>query len=109
MAAKYNIIVDQGSDYDLSVNLTNDGVAIDLTGYAIRGQIRPTITSATLSASFTGTTVLASSGQFLISLTAATTTAMSPGLYYYDVEIYKSPYVTRLLEGTLTVRPEVTR
>lgn len=109
MAAKYNIVLDQGSDYNLSMNLTNAGTAVDLTGYSIRGQIRPTIISSTLSASFTGTTVSDSLGQFLITLSASTSAAMSPGVYYYDVEIYKNPYVTRLLEGTLTVRPEVTR
>lgn len=109
MSTKYNITLDQGSDYILDLNLSRAGIELDLTGYAIRGQIRPTITSSTLSASFTGTVVDASLGQFQISLSAATTAAMTHGMYYYDVEIYKSPYVTRLLEGTLLVRPEVTR
>lgn len=109
MSAKHKIVVDQGSDYNLKLTLSQDSVGLPLTGYNIRGHIRPSIGSSTLSASFVGTVIDDTIGEFLISLPASTTTAMTPGLFYYDIEIYNSPYITRILEGTLLVHPEVTR
>lgn len=109
MAAKYNITIDQGSDYALALDLTQDGVALtNLTGYAVRGQIRATYYSTTYN-SFTGTVVDDATGRFKISLAASVSAAMAPGIYYYDVEIYKDTYVTRLLQGTVCIVPEVTR
>lgn len=108
-APKYNIVVDQGSDYTLNFDFKRDGVPLVLTGYAIRGHIRPTKSSNTLTASFTGTTVDASAGRFKISLLAATSSALAAGLYYYDVEIYYGASVSRVLQGTLQITQEVTR
>jgi len=109
MAAKYNIIIDQGSDYTLNFTFERNNVAMDLTGYNVRGHIRPTITSSTLTASFTGTVIDASMGRFKISLLAGTSGALAAGLYYYDIEIYNGALVTRVLQGTLQITPEVTR
>jgi hypothetical protein len=46
-----------------------------------------------------------------LALSAATTAAMAPGVYVYDLEIYTASdaVVKRLLEGTVTLSPEVTR
>lgn len=101
--------VDQGSDFVLALELTRDGAAMtNLTGYNIRGQIRSTFTSTT-SVSFVGEAVDDTLGHFRISLTAAVTAAMTAGVYVYDVELYTGSYVTRILQGTLTLLPEVTR
>ena len=107
MSAKYNIVIDQGSDYNLKLTLSQDSVGLDLTGYAIRGKIKQNFTSAT-SVSFSATTIDATIGEFMVELTASTTAAMSAGKYVYDIEIYKDPYVTRILEGSLLITPEVT-
>ena len=63
------------------------------------------------SPTFTGTVVNATNGQLQISLTAAQTAAISPGKYFYDVEIFTSgdAVVTRLIQGSVVVTPEVTR
>ena len=110
-AGKYNITIDQGSDYALQLTVKENAVAKDITGYGVRGQLRPSITSSTLTASFTGSLVTAASGILKVELTNTTTAAMSPGKYYYDVEIYTSnnAIVQRLIQGTATVRAEVTR
>ena len=38
-----------------------------------------------------------------------TTAAVSPGKYYYDLEVYTGSVVQRLIQGNATVRAEVTR
>lgn len=107
MSAKYDIIVDQGSDYNLKLTLSQNGVGLSLVGYQVRGKIKQTYSSAT-SVSFTTSVVDDTIGEFLVSLPASTTTSMAAGKYLYDIELYKTPYVTRILEGTLLVKPEVT-
>ena len=46
-AGKYNITIDQGSDYSLQLTVKENAVAKDITGYSVRGQLRPSITSST--------------------------------------------------------------
>jgi hypothetical protein len=109
-AAKHNIVVDQGSDYNLKLTLKqNDVNMTNLVGYTVRSQVRTTKTASTVAATFTGSVIDDTKGIFMITLPAATTATMVPGNYYYDVEIYKGAYVTRLVEGKLTLTAEVTR
>ena len=110
-AGKYNITIDQGSDYSLQLTVKENAVAKDITGYSVRGQLRPSITSSTLAASFVGSLVTAASGILKVELANTVPAAMSPGKYYYDVEIYtgSNAIVQRLIQGTATVRAEVTR
>jgi len=56
-AGKYNITIDQGSDFSIQLTVKESGSAKNLTGYSARAQLRPTQTSSTLSATFT-TTIL---------------------------------------------------
>jgi hypothetical protein len=110
-AGKYDIVIDQGSSFALDLTVQEDGSAKNLNTYSVRSQLRPHITSSTLTATFTGTVVNATNGQLQISLTAAQTAAISPGKYFYDVEIFTSgdAVVTRLIQGSVVVTPEVTR
>jgi hypothetical protein len=111
-AANYNLVIDQGSDYALNLNIKESGSVKDLTGYSARAQMRPTKTSSTVSASFTCTVLTpASEGNIKMELSNAVSSAMSPGLYYYDLEIYNSGEVVvkRLIQGEITLNQEVTR
>jgi hypothetical protein len=110
-AGTYNILVEQGSTFSQSVTVKEDGSPRDLTGYNARAQMRPTRTSSTLTATFTCTISDPTTGLILMELTPATTAAIAEGRYYYDLEIYTNAdgIVTRLLQGEVTVSPEVTR
>ena len=108
-AGTYNITIDQGSDFSLQLTIQEGGSAKDLTGFSVRGQLRPTIDSSTLTASFTGTVTDASNGICTISLPYTTTDDISAGSYQYDVELYTASTVQRLIQGTATVKGEVTR
>lgn len=107
MALKANLVVDQGTTFASSIELLDQNdEAVDVTGYSARGQIRKHF-SSTNSVSFT--TGL-SNGSLVISLTANQTANIISGRYVYDVELVDSTgTVIRILEGIVTVTPEVTR
>tara|TARA_Y100001937_G_scaffold107219_1_gene149697 strand:+ start:227 stop:565 length:339 start_codon:yes stop_codon:yes gene_type:complete len=110
-AGKYDIVIDQGSSFALDLTVQEEGVAKNLSTYSVRSQLRQTITSSTLTATFTGAVLNAAQGKLQISLSPTQTANITPGKYYYDVEIFTSSdaVVTRLLQGTAIVSPEVTR
>lgn len=109
MALKANIVIDQGTDFSTSINVTNDdGDIVDLTGYTAAAQMRKHYTSAN-AYNFT-TSISAGQGIVTISMTANTTAAITAGRYVYDCELTSSSNaVTRLVEGIVTVTPQVTR
>jgi len=81
-----------------------------LTGYSVASQMRSTHDSSSIAATITGTVSNASSGQITLSLTNTQTSAIEEAMYVYDVEITSGAgSVTRILEGNITVTPEVTR
>lgn len=107
MAQKANITIDQGSTFSSGIELLNDNdEAVDVTNYVSRGQIRKHYSSSN-AVSFTTTL---SNGSLIISLTANQTAAIVAGRYVYDIELVDpSNTVLRILEGIVTVTPEVTR
>lgn len=107
MAQKANITIDQGTTFSSGIDLLNDNdEAVDVTNYTARGQIRKHYSSSN-AVSFTTTL---SNGSLVISLTAAQTANMVAGRYVYDIELVDpSNTVLRILEGIVTVTPEVTR
>jgi len=111
MAAKANIVIDQGSDYSTIITVTDDdGDAVDLTGYTGSGQMRKHYTSETktdFNISFASPRF---SGKVEISMARDVTETLEPGRYVYDVEITSASNIrSRLVEGIVTVTPEVTR
>jgi hypothetical protein len=109
MAIKANIVIDQGSSFFTSINITDtDDSAIDLTGYTGVAQMRKHYTSSN-AVSFTVSTV-PSEGALTLSLTAAATANIVAGRYVYDVELTdQNGVVSRIVEGIVTVTPNVTR
>lgn len=107
MAQKANITIDQGTTFSSGIDLLNDNdEPVDVTNYTARGQIRKHYSSSN-SVSFTTTL---SNGSLVISLTANQTAGMVAGRYVYDLELVDpSNTVLRILEGIVTVTPEVTR
>ena len=110
-AGRYNIQIDQGSDFDIDLTLSEGGSPVNLTGYSARAQMRSKKSDASPAASFTCTVTDATGGVIKMSLPNATSSSLSAGRYYYDLEIYTASdaIVKRLLEGEVTVDREVTR
>ena len=108
MAIIANLYIDQGTDYTITVDVTDSaGDILDLTDYTATAQIRKTYTSSSLSATFT-TSITAAAGQVTISLTDTQTSALEAGRYVYDLNIESAGGVkTRVIEGQ-AVTPGVT-
>lgn len=116
MANSLNITIYQGADFQRVLTLKSDAnTTINLTGYIFRGQARASYAAKVPAFSFVfalknqGT----NQGQVDWSLANATSAALkieAATEYVYDVEMV-SPggIVTRILEGTATVKPEVTK
>lgn len=109
MATRVNIVIDQGTDFETSVELTDtNGAQLDLTGMTAASQIRKHHTSSNSTAF--STTLANSTGTLILSLNNAVTSALSAGRFVYDVELTDSTSKkSRILEGIVTVTPEVTR
>jgi hypothetical protein len=114
MATVKHLTIDQGTTYSLSITVSDANAnPLDLTGYTLRAQMRKSYGAT----SYTAFTVTAAAdpttGELTISLTAVQTSALKAGRYVYDIEIVSpvvdGSVVTRVLEGIITVTPEVTR
>tara|TARA_B100000902_G_C27056121_1_gene786681 strand:+ start:546 stop:881 length:336 start_codon:yes stop_codon:yes gene_type:complete len=109
-AGKYNFTLEQGTTFSREITVQDSGSAMNLTGYTPRMQMRSTHDSSTIALTFTASISNAAQGKIQLSAAAAATTAVEEGLYVYDLEIESSSSgVTRLMEGQVTVTPEVTR
>lgn len=106
MAVKANITIDQGADYSTTLDVTDDaGEPTDLTGYTGAAQMRKHYSSAN-SYAFT---VAIANGSVTLSMNSATTANITAGRYVYDCEITNGGVVSRLVEGIVTISPQVTR
>lgn len=111
MAAKHNITIRQGATFALNIALKNaSNTPVDLTGYTARGQLRPEYTSDEY-VDFTASISTPALGIVTISLTAQQTELLESMHYVYDIEVVSllGEPVYRVIEGTATVYPEVTR
>jgi hypothetical protein len=107
MAVKTNIVIDQGTDFNSSFTFTDESdEPIDFSIYTANSQLRKTYTS---SISYTFQTSLTNNGIIILSMNAATTSNLSPGRYVYDLEVEAAGVRSRLVEGVVTVTPQVTR
>lgn len=109
MAIKANLVIDQGTDYETIIDVTDEnGDSVNLAGYSGAAQMRKHY-SSTAQTAFT-VSISAQAGTVTLSMNAATTNAISAGRYVYDCELRTSSnVVSRLLEGIVTVTPQVTR
>lgn len=109
MGTKVNLLIDQGSTFESTIDLTDDeGNLVDLTNYTAAGQIRKHYTSS--NAVNFSVTLGGANGTITIGLSANATANLVAGRYVYDVELIDvSGDVSRLFEGIVTVTPQVTR
>jgi hypothetical protein len=109
MAIKANLIIDQGATYATKLNITDaNGSAVDLTGYTAAAQIRKHYTSSN-STPFS-VSLTAATGAVVLSLSSNATANLISGRYVYDVELTDGAgRVSRIIEGTVTITPNVTR
>jgi hypothetical protein len=113
-AATHDIYIEQGATFRLSLVWKDSAQApINLTGYTARMQIRQSIASSTTVLSLTtaqAITLGGALGTIEVVISAAQTSALTIRKGVYDLELEASNgVVTRLLQGSVEVSPEVTR
>ena len=109
MATKANLVIDQGTTFSTDLYLTDDGgEPLLLAGYVANSQIRKWYTSSNPSATFT-TSINVAAGSVTLNLTSNQTSNLVSGRYVYDVEIDNGTTISRIVEGIVTVTPQVTR
>jgi len=112
MASYVELYMDQGATFNNTINLTDDltNAKVNISGYTVRSQMRRSYYSANATANIVCTITDAANGTVLMSLAAANTSNIKAGRYLFDVETVSSQGVTsRILEGIITVTPEITR
>lgn len=112
MAAYVELYMDQGATFNNTLNITDDltNAKVNIQGYSVSSQMRRSYYSANASANIVCTITDAANGTILMSLGAANTTNIKAGRYLFDVETVDTNGVTsRILEGIITVTPQITR
>ena len=111
MAMTAYLDIDQGSDFHVTIDLeNNDGTPMNIAGTQIHSQFRKSYNSSTAYA-FVCEIVDGVNGKFSLTLPGVTSSNIKPGRYLYDVEVYNSSLnsKSRVVEGIVTISPEITK
>jgi len=114
-AGKYAFCIEQGATLQKTIIYRDSsGAYVDLTGYNARMHIRPSPSSDEVywsGSTATGELPFVSepSGTLLIYISATQSMALDFDKAVYDLELYSGSFVTRLLEGNVSLSREVTR
>ena len=112
MAERFNIVIDQGSDFIQSYNIIHQttGNPYDLTGFTIASEMRKQYSDALPTATFTASIATPpTSGSISIALPASGSMGIPADCYVYDIELTLGSSVVRIVEGKAIVSPEVTK
>ena len=109
--AYVELTLDQGTTFQTSISLTNDEqTTINVTNYVFASQIRKSYYSSNAVANITVSIANAATGNVTLSMTPANTANVKAGRYLYDLTMTDTGGVkTRVIEGIITVTPQVTR
>tara|TARA_R110000822_G_scaffold86391_5_gene201428 strand:- start:1014 stop:1349 length:336 start_codon:yes stop_codon:yes gene_type:complete len=109
-AIQLNLYVEAGATYSRSLVYTNDnGSVFDLTGYTAELQVRESASSPTAKLTVFPT-IEVDTGTIAWEFTAVQTASLANELYVYAMELYgPDDLVIRLIQGAVTVSPEVVR
>lgn len=111
MASQVELFCDQGSTFTYTLDIANDdGSKINIAGYSFSSSIRKSYYSSTVAANLAVTIGDAANGNVSLSMNSATTANIKAGRYLYDVRMVDtSNVVTRVIEGIITIYPQVTK
>jgi hypothetical protein len=111
LAANYDITIDRAAEYTFVLTINNQaGTAVNIGAAAFYADIR-NVNSSRKAVSFTPTILDSGvNGQVSFNLTEANTLALQPSSnYVYDIFMRRSGVADRLIEGSVTVRDNVTK
>jgi hypothetical protein len=113
-AGTLDFTIEQGATFNLLLTWKINNVAVNLTGYTARLAARVDVEDTEVILSLTtangGITLGGALGTISLDQTAVQTTLLPAGQFVYDLELISAiGVVTRLLQGELSISPEVTR
>jgi hypothetical protein len=105
------LTIDQGTTFTASIDLAQDDeTAINVATSVFTSQIRKSYYSSNPTANLTVSILDAANGRISLSLSASQTSNIRAGRYLYDVKMVNSSNTTlRLIEGIVTVTPQISR
>ena len=113
MATIINFTVDAGTSFEGIVTIQNeDDTIFDLTGLVPYSQMRISYYTSKFTEIAAEVYGDPTNGQIRLSMIPSVTGNVKPSRYVYDVEVHNPldvDYVKRVLEGIITVYPQVTR
>lgn len=114
MANTYNITIEQGADFNLSLQYKDStGNAVNLTGYTARSQVRSSYSAPTALLTLTTEngciSIDGANGAITLAANAAQTAIIPASNGVYDIELVAGASVIRFLEGSVRITPEVTK
>lgn len=112
MAGYAELFVDQGSSFNNVINLTDDisNVNVNIYGYTVVSQMRRSYYSANATANITCEITNALNGEITMSMSPGVTANIKAGRYLFDMQTTdRDGFVSRVLEGIITVTPRVSR
>lgn len=121
-AANLDILIEQGATFIQKLTIKDaNSTPVNLTGYTFAAQVRKRYSDPTVIASFSFSisNQTTNTGEVIMTMSASVTSAIPVDssssyvrkftYYTYDVEMDTGTEKDRILEGTVTVSPEVTR
>ena len=111
MAQFVELDLDQGTDLSYNLDLTqDDGSPLNVTGYTFSSSIRKSYYSSNVTANLTVTVANSVGGNVLLTMNSAVSANIKAGRYLFDVKQKDAANVTtRIIEGIITVLPQVTK
>jgi hypothetical protein len=106
--------ITQGDDLSIEIEVTDDGTVVPLTGYEAMLQVRDDYGAIVLTfdSQATPATIVITEATGLLTLTqlAATTTALTPGRYTWDLELIDAEgLISTEARGTCIIRAQAAR
>jgi hypothetical protein len=111
MAQFIELEIDQGTTFNVDLDLSEaNSTPINVSGYIFTSSIRKSYYSSRVTANLVVSVTNASNGNVSLSLAAANTANIKAGRYLFDIkQVDPQNTVTRLVEGIITVNPQVTK
>jgi len=111
MAQFVEVNMDQGATFNVDIDLTEANSApVNVTGYTFTSSLRKSYYSSRVTANLVVSITNAANGNVSLSLAAANTANIRAGRYVFDIkQLDTSNITTRVVEGIITVNPQVTK
>lgn len=112
MSSYVELYLDQGTTFNNVINLMDDvtNTPMNVYGFSVKSQMKRSYYSSNITANIACTITDATNGEITLSMTSANTAKIKPGRYVFDVRTVDTEnVVARVLEGIITVTPQVTK